>query len=136
MGMRAAIGVLLLVCASTVQAQVIYKCRDAKGSTVFQNAPCPPNSIAVQAKAYDTGQPSNAALWQAYNAKKEMEARNVAMHTGSYAYRGPTEPTDRDKQKERCRLARVAEQKAISQGASAEVRAALSRAEIDACFGL
>jgi hypothetical protein len=121
-----------------VQAQVIYKCRDGKGAMVYQNAACPPDSKAVQAKAYDTGQPSNAALWRAYNAKKEMDARNQALHnrTISSAWSPGSTETERDKQKRRCKAARETEQRAISNGSSAEYRAGLTRAVIDACFGL
>jgi hypothetical protein len=135
--MRLLIGVLALLCVSTVQAQVIYKCRDGKGAMVYQNAPCPPNAKVVQAKAYDTGKPSNAALWQAYNAKKEMEVRNAVMHDGSgYAYQRTSEPTERDKQKERCRVARAAEQDGIRRGVPSDVGLRLSKAATDACFGL
>jgi hypothetical protein len=128
---------LLLLVAGCANAQVIYKCRDAKGAMTYQNAPCPPDAKPVQAKAYDTGKPSNAALWQAYNAKKEMEARNAAMNSGSgYVYRSTPEPTERDKKKERCRLARVAWQRGISAGVPSAVGVNLSRAETDACAGL
>jgi hypothetical protein len=39
--MRAAIGVLLSVCASTASAQVVYKCVGKGGAASFQSAPCP-----------------------------------------------------------------------------------------------
>ena len=134
--MRIVVVVLLMLCVGSAGAQVIYKCRDAKGAMAYQNAPCPPDAKAIQAKVYDTGTPSNAALWQAYNAKKEMDARNAAMHSGGYAVRSSANPTERDQQKERCRLARAAWQRGINAGVPNDVGIGLSRAATDACFGL
>jgi hypothetical protein len=39
--MRAAIGVLLLLCSSTASAQVVYKWVGNGGAVSFQSAPCP-----------------------------------------------------------------------------------------------
>jgi hypothetical protein len=93
MGMRAAIGVLLLMFASTASAQVVYKCVGKGGAVSFQSAPCPvsartertisavPDSVQSRTVPYVARQPTyssyTAAPTYAANGYDERAQRKA-----------------------------------------------------------
>lgn len=85
--------VLLLLCIicfiPPAHAVEIYKCKAASGETIYQNEPCPKNSVAVAQGSYNrqpddptTQKAAEAAAAEA-NAQSEYEAQAAAV--GNYS---------------------------------------------------
>jgi hypothetical protein len=135
--MRLGIAVLLLAWASTAGAQqIIWKCKGPKGTSVFQNAPCAPGQALQGAKVYDTPDRPEA-IAERQRHETEMDRRNASLYASSNNFTTSNSlPSARDRQKERCALARQAASDAARAGLSYQQREGYERAVVDACFGL
>lgn len=133
--MRLVLLAALLIAAPVSAQQTIWKCRDAKGAIVFQNLPCAVGMRELGAKVYDTPDTRRAAVY-AERVRREMDARNRALHRPVVTYRSPNPPSAREQKKARCKRAQEAAQDAAMRGVSSWIREGLERESIDACFGL
>jgi hypothetical protein len=128
-----------LLCAVSGVAsgqQVIWKCRDDKGSETFQNAPCGPDTREVRAKVYDTPRDSPAAVVHSRQIRAEMEQRNAALRETAYVSPRYVAPSAREVQRAQCASARRDALDAAHRGVTFPSREWYERRAIDACFGL
>ena len=135
--MRALVLVALL-CVGRVEAgeAVIWKCRDAQGGLIYQNAPCGDREKQLAKRAYDTVREDPGAQARVSRIQREMDARNESLHRPTYDGGLSNQQTPRDRQKQRCRLAREEAEDAMHRPVSSTLRIALDRKATEACFGL
>lgn len=132
------IAALLLAADAHAQTYtVLQKCRAVDGSVRFTNTGCKSNEKMLDARAYYNG-PERDNSPQLAQERAEMDRRNREYRQSQAVpvYEPPSQPTERDKRKERCAAARKVANDARGKGWDNSYLRQLDKTAVDACFGL
>ena len=129
----------LMAIAGSAQAQAIYKCRDANGGLVYQNAPCGASQTTAAVKHYTAARYDPGAAAQLRQTQAAMVQRQQSSYVASTQTYGATGDTSRSQQRVACAAAKSNRESVLAQVGLSRTYDLLRRLDdsvYEACKGL